>query len=342
MNPNDMQAAPPVASVLFSTAPSQKYIPPPLRERRGSGGSNRSSQTSAALATRHDDPLRSPSIRASAGGGGIPRANAPWQSTPDDRSVLSVATSKVSIHASKHLEQRAQERVVSHRELQEVRKHGTRYSINYYGQQRYKFVHGNLCYITADEAGKIGITCFRISPLRAPTMLSADERELIRAVGIDHNCHRDLETVKRLVAAGVNPNITDEKGHTCIMLSLGALHPDSIVTEPEVLEFLCQCKGIDLDAFENKFGNTALHWSVSRANHESVRILLKYGADWRVRDKDGQTPLDMADSGKLYGYHDYPGITIKQRQDLIISYLQNAEDAFNAEEDLFLKVAALE
>jgi hypothetical protein len=48
----------------------------------------------------------------------------------------------------------------------------------------------------------------------------------------------------------------------------------------------------------------------------------------------------MAESVQLYGHHEYDGITLDERLELIITYLQGAGDAFNIEEGQFLKEAA--
>jgi hypothetical protein len=281
-------------------------------------------------------------IRKGARGGHAPDTNkgqSKVQWVADDHSTMSIATSKISIHPSNHLKQRQQERLVSHRELQEVRKHGDRFQSDpLNGQPRYKFLYKNLCYITGDEEGKHGITCFRIS---SPHKIAStdNEKRFMDAVQ-----KRNLDQVKRLVADGVNPNITCHNGSTALMWAC-----DVVVTDPnnpggentEVLEYLLGLEGIDLDA-PSMYGNTCLHWSVARLSHVSVKLLLKAGADFTLKALDGKTPLEMAEDMDITDYRAFrdDSMTRDERIKKIVEFLQKAEDAFNASNDEFKKIMA--
>jgi len=43
-----------------------------------------------------------------------------------------------------------------------------------------------------------------------------------------------------------------------------------------------------------EFGATALHWAALRGHAEVVRVLISYGADLTVTNKEGETPLRVA------------------------------------------------
>ncbi len=45
---------------------------------------------------------------------------------------------------------------------------------------------------------------------------------------------------------------------------------------------------------KDKFGTTALHYSISEANHDITRLLLEHGADVMVQDDNGATTLHYA------------------------------------------------
>jgi len=54
-----------------------------------------------------------------------------------------------------------------------------------------------------------------------------------------------------------------------------------------------QCPETDLDAVD-EYGYTALHLACDRGNIDMVRLLLKKGADHRVKDPDNLSPIELA------------------------------------------------
>uniref|UniRef100_A0A0N5AUI9 Palmitoyltransferase n=1 Tax=Syphacia muris TaxID=451379 RepID=A0A0N5AUI9_9BILA len=52
--------------------------------------------------------------------------------------------------------------------------------------------------------------------------------------------------------------------------------------------------GADLSCVDATYSNTALHFAVLHGNHVAVRILLKYGAEVDVRNRNNDTPRDIA------------------------------------------------
>ncbi|KAG7492714.1 hypothetical protein MATL_G00017650 [Megalops atlanticus] len=50
---------------------------------------------------------------------------------------------------------------------------------------------------------------------------------------------------------------------------------------------------VDIDAVDYK-GNTALHYACQRKSHRIIPLLLEKNADISIKNKDGETPLDIA------------------------------------------------
>lgn len=91
-----------------------------------------------------------------------------------------------------------------------------------------------------------------------------------------------LETIEKLLAAGARVDARSEDGTT--PLHLACTYP-----RPHVVETLLAA-GAAVDAVDAK-GETALHHAMS-AGAEPVEQLLRAGANPRVRDAAGRTPLD--------------------------------------------------
>ena len=135
----------------------------------------------------------------------------------------------------------------------------------------------------------------------------------------------DIETIlKLLLDAGANPNFACQKGETALMNAASSSKPKRInillkagakphikdkdgktalhyaccdinySAHPECIPVLLQA-GINIDETDN-MGRTPLHAAAISQNSGCLRELLKRGADHRLRDNDGATPLDLAKS----------------------------------------------
>lgn len=97
--------------------------------------------------------------------------------------------------------------------------------------------------------------------------------------------------VEMLINYGVNLNISDFMGHTALMdvccRSLGEYSK-----EKEILELLLD-NGAETNV-QNKYGYTPLMYAVERGKLYSVEKLIEYGIDLNIKDKDGDTALDIA------------------------------------------------
>lgn len=52
--------------------------------------------------------------------------------------------------------------------------------------------------------------------------------------------------------------------------------------------------GADLSCVDATYSNTALHFAVLHGNHIAIRLLLKHGAEVAARNRDADTPRDIA------------------------------------------------
>ena len=138
-----------------------------------------------------------------------------------------------------------------------------------------------------------------------------------------HNNNVDL--VKFLLEHEANTDVSDNDGHTPLhmavknhrydnielLLKHGAninssgkpggmkwtpLH-SAITCDAEMMKFLLR-KGANSNA-KDWVSRTPLHWAVDSGYSEKVEILLKSGANIKVKDKDGATALSLVKNGNM-------------------------------------------
>jgi ankyrin repeat protein len=154
---------------------------------------------------------------------------------------------------------------------------------------------------------------FRSSAPRPPATSSL-EQAISRA-------HAD--TIKRLIAQGVDINARNIRGHAPIHLATAmgssdvvqlllkngaevnlagtdscftSLHYAARLGHVDLCELLVRY-GADTDAQTAKL-ETPLHLAIAKGHREVVAILLKYSARLDIRDKNGMTPLQQAENIK--------------------------------------------
>jgi len=111
----------------------------------------------------------------------------------------------------------------------------------------------------------------------------------------------DLQLMHALLDAGADPKLTLKDRTTVLMISaaggavVGAYAVAIPVTEESSIEAikLCLERGVDVNAF-NTNGTTAMHSAVQRGAQKVVRYLAEHGAKLDMKNKQGRTPLDIA------------------------------------------------
>ncbi len=95
----------------------------------------------------------------------------------------------------------------------------------------------------------------------------------------------DLETLRELLEAGIDPNATDEGGFAPLHSAarFGHLEPAILLIE----------HGADLN-HQSENGNAPLHWAARAGQYELARFLLEAGAEPNLRNAVGGTPLRFA------------------------------------------------
>ncbi|XP_003747084.1 protein fem-1 homolog A [Galendromus occidentalis] len=89
--------------------------------------------------------------------------------------------------------------------------------------------------------------------------------------------------VEYLVAQGADVNRANNNGGTCLINSVQAL---------DLCRFLIE-KGANVNARDSQF-KTALHYAVQELRFETVKLLLKHGADHKAQSKHGDDALQAA------------------------------------------------
>lgn len=105
--------------------------------------------------------------------------------------------------------------------------------------------------------------------------------DFFAAIDID-----DAQTMRRLLARGMDPNTRDPKGQHPLFLALRS-------GSRQVVDVLIQARDTEVDAV-NAVGETPLMMAALRGDLDAMQALVRRGA--RV-DRDGWTPLHYAASG---------------------------------------------
>ncbi|KAK6110729.1 Ankyrin repeats (3 copies) family protein [Brugia pahangi] len=94
-------------------------------------------------------------------------------------------------------------------------------------------------------------------------------------------------TAAYLIAAGQSP---DERDETMMTPAMWAAYK---VFSRDPLQMLITM-GADLSCTDTTYANTALHWAVIQGNHSAINVLIKYNAELVLRNRDNETPRDIA------------------------------------------------
>ena len=100
------------------------------------------------------------------------------------------------------------------------------------------------------------------------------------------------EVANALIAAGADINAKDNGGYTPLHMALTAGTVNVLVTA-----------GGNTEA-RSASGETPLHWAAAHRSPETIRALIRHGADMRAQTKDGRFPFNMAQRNERL--HDDP------------------------------------
>jgi ankyrin repeat protein len=144
------------------------------------------------------------------------------------------------------------------------------------------------------------------TPEEARAELSRIPLEYTPDAFVDSAKRADVYAAKLFLAAGIDPNATDEDGFTAMMYAARARLPDETATNEEVnaararyAEILKALLKAKADVNErNRGGSTALSWAAAWGNMDTLRVLLDNGANAEAINaafvdaaEDGQTDI---------------------------------------------------
>jgi len=96
----------------------------------------------------------------------------------------------------------------------------------------------------------------------------------------------DAGTVRQLVADGIPPDKQNIRGVTPLWRASASGHK-------EVVEVLLATSAVEVNV-RSISGRTPLFWAAAKGYSEVVRLLLDHGAELNYTDKDGESPLSIA------------------------------------------------
>lgn len=118
--------------------------------------------------------------------------------------------------------------------------------------------------------------------------------------------HADTGMVALLLEHGADPNAVAEQDTPLLLAARGTVSP---AAQLETVRALLD-RGADIDA-QDSFGHTAATWCVMDDRVDLLHLLIRRGANLRLRYHDGSSALDMA-TRRGYGFH--PAIARLLRQ----------------------------
>ncbi len=110
-----------------------------------------------------------------------------------------------------------------------------------------------------------------------------------------------ISFIKKLFDAEEDVNVKNDWSNTL-------LHTVAETGSSEILKSLLKIKGIDINAADIR-GNTLLHLAAERGHTEVVKVLLERGANKNAKNKNGKTPLNLADANGHSSWTDVNGRT---------------------------------
>jgi len=124
----------------------------------------------------------------------------------------------------------------------------------------------------------------KIRDLRSARDRQAARKLLRWSVGAGH-----LDIAEAMLKLGVDPDTKRQLGD-------GTLLCDTVTANNKAMANLLLKYGASTDKLSHPWGNSPMHLAVTYDHAEMVTVLLEHGADYTLRNKKGQTPLELARS----------------------------------------------
>lgn len=145
--------------------------------------------------------------------------------------------------------------------------------------------------IPRDDSGLVLADDLGLDSVQSARLTGATPFALAAAAG-------DITLMRLFVEVGGDPQLSTREGTTPLMLAAGISRDLSgtFMTENRALEatrFVLEL-GADVNAV-NDAGNTALHGAAHMRYERLIQLLVERGARLNVKNKDGQTPLTIAE-----------------------------------------------
>lgn len=104
-----------------------------------------------------------------------------------------------------------------------------------------------------------------------------------------------LRVAKALLKAGADINLTNKYGVTALHELISHHHPNHFNAKSQLdrAKFLIS-KGAQINTIANGYCTTPLHNAVFTNSLKMVTLLVKNGADTKIRNSSGQTPKELA------------------------------------------------
>ena len=122
--------------------------------------------------------------------------------------------------------------------------------------------------------------------------VSVDQRDILGNTPLHYLCEfGNAVSVRHLLSNGVDPNVQNRKGETC-------LHRAAEAGNEEVVALLSQKVEVDLNIKDNQ-GDTALLTSLRHGHAGTGMTLVEKGANTQITGWNGWTALHCASAGDL-------------------------------------------
>jgi len=155
---------------------------------------------------------------------------------------------------------------------------------------------GNLIYKAVKEHGEIELIQLYVNKIQSESQIAIEVNERGRKEPFVNNNgntplleaiskKRPKELINYLISIGADPKNTNEAGWN-------ALHQSSFVGDLALFKDFLD-KGLDIDS-PDKWGKSPLMRAVEREDYQTVKGLLKLGADTAQKDSEGKSALDLA------------------------------------------------